>query len=139
MSSRGVTRLSRAFCSARDRNVPVLVRAGRTSARTSPRSGDLPHSSADDAELVSCLDYGVRCTGWLCPLFSVPTVPPEELVEEAIQAERNRKARTIAEGRAILERALKEGREWRKQEARRKATRRERTARNVPIDPPPAT
>lgn len=113
METEKTIRLARAFCSARDRNVPVLRReagsvAGSTappvaasSARTSP-SDDLP-------ELVSCLDYGVRCTGWLCPLFTLPTLPPEELLAEAVQAERNRKQRTVRDGRGILERALKEG------------------------------
>jgi hypothetical protein len=120
MGTHGVIELSRAFCSARDRNVPVLVRAG-------------------GPELVSCLDYGVRCTGWLCPLFPVPTVPPEELLEEAIQAERARKRRSIAEGRAILERAVKEGRASRARDARRKAGRRDPAAEGLPLDrsPPP--
>lgn len=107
MTTPSGTRLSTAFCSARDRKIPVLV-------REDPDAG-----SGGDPELVSCLDYGVRCTGWLCPLFSVPTVPPEELVEEAIEAERRRKARSIAGGRAILERALREGRAHRERRARR--------------------
>jgi len=136
MSSRGVTHLSRAFCSARDRNVPVLVRAGHPSARK-PVHPSSPGSGNDPPELVSCLDYGVRCTGWLCPLFSVPTLPPEELLEEAMQAERDRKTRTIAEGRAILERALTEGREWRQREALKKERRRERPSLRAPTDRPP--
>ncbi len=89
--------LSRAFCSARDRNVPVLRRE-RVDA-----------SSLEPTEIVSCLDYGVRCTGWLCPLLDSPTLPPEELLAEAVQSERDRRNRDVAEGRAILERALKEG------------------------------
>ena len=97
MSNDGSVRLSRAFCSARDRNVPVLR---REDAVASPDG--LP-------QLVSCLDYGVRCTGWLCPLFTLPTLPPEELLAEAVQAERDRKKKDVAEGRAILERAVKEG------------------------------
>jgi hypothetical protein len=104
MSNDGSVRLSRAFCSARDRNVPVLRREGAT---TSPEG--FP-------QLVSCLDYGVRCTGWLCPLFTLPTLPPEELLVEAVQAERDRKKKDVAEGRAILERAVKES-EARKSEA----------------------
>ena len=88
--------LSRAFCSARDRNVPVLRRE-RVDA-----------SSLEPTEIVSCLDYGVRCTGWLCPLFSLPTLPPGELLAEAVRAERDRKKKDVAEGRAILERALNE-------------------------------
>ena len=101
MSNDGSVRLSRAFCSARDRNVPVLRREGAT---TSPDG--LP-------QLVSCLDYGVRCTGWLCPLFTLPTLPPEELLAEAVEAERTRKKKDVAEGRAILERAVKEGQDRR--------------------------
>jgi hypothetical protein len=139
MGSQGVTQLSRAFCSARDRNVPVLVRVGHPSAREPSRTSSPPDSGGDAPELVSCLDYGVRCTGWLCPLFPVPTVPPEELLEEAIQAERARRKRTIAEGRAILERAVKEGREWRGREARRKSSRRDRAAEGVPSDRPPTS
>jgi hypothetical protein len=107
----GTTRLSRAFCSARDRKIPILIR-------------DFPDATDNFApELLSCLDYGVRCTGWLCPLFPVPTLPPEDLLEEAIQAERDRKEQAVAEGREILERALREGREWRDEEARRKSVR----------------
>lgn len=98
MTKDGTIRLARAFCSARDRNVPVLRR--EHAEASSP--GGLP-------ELVSCLDYGVRCTGWLCPLFTLPTLPPEELLAEAVQAERERKKRDVADGRAILARAVKEG------------------------------
>jgi hypothetical protein len=51
-----------AYCSAVDRNVPVRLKTG-ASARERL-------SLHDPADLV-CLDYGVRCTGWCCPLFSV--------------------------------------------------------------------
>lgn len=133
MSEHSTIRLSRAFCSARDRNIPVLVRVPEPYPESSTTEGD-PRAEVDvegaqgerSPELVSCLDYGVRCTGWLCPLFSVPTLPPEELLEEAIAVERRRKARDIAEGRAILERALKEGRAERKRTDRRRASRRRR-------------
>ena len=91
------TGLARAFCSAQDRNVPVLRREG----------GKRP-SNNHEPELITCLEYGVRCTGWLCPLFSLPTLAPEELLEEAIARERQRKRADIADGRAILERALRE-------------------------------
>ena len=60
------------YCSACDRNVPVLLRAG-------PDLGLTP--SPKDADQLVCLDYGVRCTGSLCPLFSVDdgrTDPPAE-------------------------------------------------------------
>lgn len=49
------------YCSACDRNVPVVLRG--TVARRTP--------SPRDAEALVCLDYGVRCTGALCPLFSI--------------------------------------------------------------------
>jgi hypothetical protein len=115
MKSSPSTRLSRTFCSARDRNIPVLVKA----ATDSTDSGEM--------ELVSCLDYGFRCTGWLCPLFSLPTLPPESLLEEAIEVERGRQARATGNERAILERALKEGRTQRTTEAaRREAAKRRR-------------
>ena len=119
MEIEGTIRLARAFCSARDRNVPVLRREGGRSAVTSApaASGDLP-------QLVSCLDYGVRCTGWLCPLFTLPTLPPEELLAEAVQVERDRKRKSIADGRAILERAVKEGGQVRRERERRAASRR---------------
>ena len=114
MDSEGTIRLARAFCSARDRNVPVLRREHDTGGGDLPSSTDdvVPRPSAtsgDLPELVSCLDYGVRCTGWLCPLFTLPTLPPEELLAEAVQAERDRKKKSVAEGRAILERAVREG------------------------------
>ena len=50
------------YCSACDRNVPVILRTPAEVGRT-PAPGD--------AEALVCLDYGVRCTGALCPLFSV--------------------------------------------------------------------
>ena len=63
-----------AYCSANDRNVPVLVRLTRRKQGRKP--------SYRDAERVQCLDYGVRCTGFLCPLFDVPTLEEGELTEE---------------------------------------------------------
>lgn len=50
-----------AYCSACDRNVPVALRA--------PVKRDHVPRPRDARELF-CLDYGVRCTGALCPLFS---------------------------------------------------------------------
>lgn len=118
MEKDGRIRLARAFCSARDRNVPVLRREPPRHA-DAPADGDDAASrsptvltdgpSTDLPELVSCLDYGVRCTGWLCPHFALPTLPPEDLLAEAAEAERTRKRRAVADGRAILERALREG------------------------------
>lgn len=108
MTDDPTVRLSKAYCSARDQPIPVLVR-------------DPGDSSTEEApELLSCLDYGVRCTGWLCPLFSVPTLPPEDLLEEAMKAERHRRARDIAQGRAILQRALREGKAEREAALRRR-------------------
>ena len=97
MEGDGAIGLSRAFCSPRDKNVPVLRRERANALSDEP------------TEIVSCLDYGVRCTGWLCPLLAFPTLPPDELLAEAVQSERDRKNRDVREGRAILERALKEG------------------------------
>jgi len=109
MDTEGAIRLARAFCSARDRDVPVLRREDALSIVDG-------HAMADGgSELVACLDYGVRCTGWLCALFTLPTLPPEELLAEAVQAERTRTERSKTEG-AILERAVKEGRVQRKRE-----------------------
>ena len=101
------TRLSRAFCSAHFRDVPVLVaeppddRSGSSgavkgsAARGVPRVRDADHpdpEASNAARLVTCLDYGVRCTGWLCPLFALPTLPAHQLLLEAAEAERLRRA-----------------------------------------------
>lgn len=63
-----------AYCSATDRNVPVLVK--RSDARENDR-----RASYHEAKRLVCLDYGVRCTGWLCPLFDVPALSEDELTE----------------------------------------------------------
>ena len=68
------TRKTSAYCSATDRNVPVLVELTRTRSRAA-------RPSYREAERLVCLDYGVRCTGWLCPLFDVPTLSEHELEE----------------------------------------------------------
>ncbi len=68
------TRLGRAFCSAHFRDVPVLV---------------------NDDTLVSCLEYGVRCTGRLCPLFDLPTLPDEQLLGRAMELERRPRQRGL--------------------------------------------
>jgi hypothetical protein len=51
----------RAYCSAVDRNVPVVLR----------KAGSVPNrmTVAHPAALV-CLDYPARCTGWCCPLHA---------------------------------------------------------------------
>jgi hypothetical protein len=58
------------YCSACDRNVPVVLRAPETLGRK---------PSPKDAQALVCLDYGVRCTGSMCPLFSVdPALLPAD-------------------------------------------------------------
>lgn len=52
----------RAYCSGVDRNVPVVLKPG-----TPPLDAVSLHDPGD----LICLDYKVRCTGWMCPLFSV--------------------------------------------------------------------
>lgn len=49
----------RAYCSACDRTVPVVS--------TAPAQVDTP-AAPPDLETLVCLDYGTRCTGWMCPL-----------------------------------------------------------------------
>lgn len=51
------------YCGACDRMVPVTLR---------PAAGDpgVPHVRSTSRFL--CLDYGVRCTGALCPLEATP-------------------------------------------------------------------
>lgn len=137
MESRGTTRLSTTYCAARDCTVPILVREDSSREVSAPSAS--PSEAADGtAEFLSCLDYGARCTGWLCPLFSVPTLPPEELLKEAMETERERRYRDIAAGKAILERAVREGREQREEEARRMAARPRRSRRDYSSGPPPA-
>ena len=102
MRDDGSIRLTRMFCPAHDRNVPVLL-------RDPPPRPEAP-SALGSPEPISCLDYGVRCTGWLCPHFALPSLPPRSLLEAAIEAERPRRGRVAGERRSILERALREGR-----------------------------
>ncbi|MBW3554775.1 MAG: hypothetical protein KY466_14775 [Gemmatimonadetes bacterium] len=52
----------RAYCSAVDHMVPVVLKAGAPAD---------DHVSLRDPSDLVCLDYKVRCTGWCCPLFSV--------------------------------------------------------------------
>lgn len=67
-----LVRRSLAYCSANDRNVPVLLRITRRNRKNR-------RPSYRDAETLQCLDYGVRCTGFLCPLFDVPTLAEADL------------------------------------------------------------
>ncbi|NIP79375.1 MAG: hypothetical protein GWM90_09240 [Gemmatimonadetes bacterium] len=51
----------RAYCSAVDRNVPVIL----TKAAPAEDRLTVSHPAA-----LSCLDYPTRCTGWCCPLHA---------------------------------------------------------------------
>lgn len=62
-----------AYCSGCDQNVRVVLRPGATA----PDPTDPP----DPHDLV-CLEYGERCTGDLCPLFSVPTEEMRRRISE---------------------------------------------------------
>ena len=70
------------YCSACDRNVPVIL-------RTKADLGGTP--APGDAEALVCLDYGVRCTGALCPLFSVDAASVPTLHGTAGGRERGRR------------------------------------------------
>lgn len=73
------------FCPARDRDVPVLLREGALDS-------DAAHLHATGAFL--CLDYGVRCTGAMCPLAAVPVDEEERaLHREAVARLLRRRAR----------------------------------------------
>ena len=62
-------RTQKAFCSACDRQVEVVVPEDLP-------EGSLP--SAHDPASCICLEFGESCTGSLCPLFDVPTGQMEE-------------------------------------------------------------
>lgn len=49
----------RAYCSAVDHNVPVVIRKGASAGR---------RLTVDSPVALRCLDYPTRCTGWCCPL-----------------------------------------------------------------------
>jgi len=51
------------YCGACDRQVPVRLRPG---------IGDREGRSARATSAFLCLDYGVRCTGAMCPLAATP-------------------------------------------------------------------
>jgi hypothetical protein len=100
METMDTIRLGKMFCPANDRNVPILFRDRR--AEVDPAVWGLA------GEPISCLDYGFRCTGWLCPHFAVPELPSLDLLEAAARGERRRVARGAAERRRTLERAFRE-------------------------------
>ena len=70
------------FCSACDRNVPVLVKRELAPVH--------PPSTRDLEETMTCLDHGVRCTGSMCPLFDLPIVPLRGSGAERRRAPRER-------------------------------------------------
>jgi len=53
----------RAYCSACDRQVEVIVKPG---ARVNPETGEREDE-------VICLEYGSSCTGAMCPMCDLPT------------------------------------------------------------------
>ena len=66
--------LGRAYCSACDRNVRVVL---------PPGGGDLD-SHLDVSELV-CLEHGETCTGEMCPLFGVPSDQMRENLKRLLE------------------------------------------------------
>ena len=103
MESKDSIRLARMFCPANDRNVPILLRHRDTEV------GSL--GGTPPGEPVSCLEYGFRCSGWLCPHFASPDFPSQDLLELALEGERERARRGTRRRQAILERAIRENRE----------------------------
>lgn len=100
MESEGSIRLSKMFCPANDRNIPMLLRHS-AAERGSP-------AGIGPGEPLSCLDYGFRCSGWLCPHFAAPDFPSPDLLELALRDERERGRRGTLERQAILVRAIRE-------------------------------
>lgn len=92
-------RVAKMFCAAHDRNVPILFRHNRPELD--------PEAWSGSGEPTHCLDYGVRCNGWLCPHFAAPEFPAKSLLERAMRAERMRGGRGVTERRAVLERSLR--------------------------------
>ena len=80
-------RLWKAFCSACDRQVEVVVPEDLP-------EGTLP--SAHDPANCICLEYGESCTGSLCPLFDVPTGQMEENYRRIVKEVREAKAKEEA-------------------------------------------
>jgi hypothetical protein len=72
----------KAFCSACDRQVEVVVREDLP-------EGTLP--SAQDPSGCICLEFGESCTGSLCPLFDVPTGQMEENYKRIVKEVREKK------------------------------------------------
>jgi hypothetical protein len=76
-------RTQKAFCSACDRQVEVVVPEDLP-------EGTLP--SAHDPASCICLEFGESCTGSLCPLFEVPTGQMEENYRRIVKEIREAKA-----------------------------------------------
>lgn len=72
----GETHRAMAYCSATDRNVPVLI-------RELPKLARHQKTHYRDAERLRCLEYGVRCTGHFCPLFDVEPLSESELTGDS--------------------------------------------------------
>jgi hypothetical protein len=100
MHGKGQVRLGRMFCPATDRNVPILFR--HDGIEIDPGRWSTP------GDPVHCLDYGFRCTGWLCPHFGSPDLPSQALIEWALDRERVQSGPGTRERTGILERALRE-------------------------------
>lgn len=77
----GETHRAMAYCSATDRNVPVLI-------RELPKLARHRRTHYRDAESLRCLEYGVRCTGHFCPLFDVEPLSESELTGESFSRNR---------------------------------------------------
>jgi hypothetical protein len=78
----GVMKTQKAFCSACDRQVEVVI------------PDDLPEGtlpSAHDPSSCICLEFGETCTGSLCPLFEVPTGQMEENYKRIVQEIRKKR------------------------------------------------
>ena len=105
MHAKAQVRLGQMFCPATDRNVPILFRHDGIELDVGLWSGP--------GDPVHCLDYGFRCTGWLCPHFGSPDLPSQALIEWALDRERTQTGRGTRERIGILERALREN--WMRQ------------------------
>ncbi len=68
----------RAYCSACDRQVEVVVKPG---GRTNPVTGE------PEDEII-CLEMGESCTGSMCPMCDVPTDEMKESVERLREPEK---------------------------------------------------
>ena len=70
--------IRRAYCSACDRNVRVMVKPEALESDTT--------ENHDPSDLV-CLEFGESCTGDMCPLFDVPTEQMKQNLERLRQDE----------------------------------------------------